>query len=153
LPFRQACDISFVIDCTTCSFLKELAMRRHFAALLAAAVLGAGFAGAQEKTEPPPKPPVKRLRQGGQVAAANIIKRVQPKYPHKARDAGIQGIVKLHVIIGKDGSVSQLDAISGHPLLVKAAIDAVRQWKYRPTLLNGEPVEVDTTVDIIFTLN
>ncbi len=128
-------------------------MRRHFVALLAAAALSPGFVDAQEKTEPPPKPPVKRVRQGGQFAAANIIKRVQPKYPHKARDAGIQGIVKLHVIIGKDGSVSQVEAISGHPLLIQAAIDAVRQWKYRPTLLNGEPVEVDTTIDIIFTLN
>ncbi len=115
-------------------------MRRHFVALLAAAALSPGFVDAQEKTEPPPKPPVKRVRQGGQFAAANIIKRVQ-------------GIVKLHVIIGKDGSVSQVEAISGHPLLIQAAIDAVRQWKYRPTLLNGEPVEVDTTIDIIFTLN
>ncbi len=128
-------------------------MRRHFAALLAVAALGASFAGAQEKTEPPPKPPVQRIRQGGNITRKNLIKSVPPIYPPQARAQGIQGKVKLHVVIGKDGSVSQVEAISGHPLLIQAAIDAVRQWKYRPTLLNGEPVEVDTTIDIIFTLN
>jgi protein TonB len=59
----------------------------------------------------------------------------------------------LHAIIGKDGSVQQLNLESGHPLLVQAALDAVRQWRYQPTLLNGEPVEVDTTIDVIFSLN
>jgi protein TonB len=59
----------------------------------------------------------------------------------------------LHAIISKSGSVQQLEVISGHPLLVQAALDAVRQWKYRPTTLNGEPVEVDTTIDVIFSLN
>jgi protein TonB len=61
--------------------------------------------------------------------------------------------VRLHAIIGKDGSVQQLEVLTGHPLLVQAALDAVRQWRYRPTLLNGEPVEVDTTIDVIFSLN
>jgi periplasmic protein TonB len=131
-------------------------MRRHFVALLAVAVLSGRFSGAQEKTEPPPKPPVQRVREGGNVAKKNLIKSVPPIYPPEARAKGIQGKVTLHVIIGKDGSVRQVEAISshpGHPLLVKAAIDAVRQWKYRPTLLNGEPVEVDTTIDVTFTLN
>jgi protein TonB len=59
----------------------------------------------------------------------------------------------LHAIIAKDGTVQQLEVMSGHPLLVQAALDAVRQWRYQPTLLNGEPVEVDTTVDVIFSLN
>jgi len=133
--------------------MKEFPMRRVFVVLLAATALGAGFAAAQEKTDPPPKPPVQRIRQGGKITSANIIKKVAPKYPGKARAAGIQGKVTLHVIIGKDGSVSQVDVIAGHPLLIQAAIDAVRQWKYRPTLLNGEPVEVDTTIEVIFTLN
>ena len=59
----------------------------------------------------------------------------------------------MHAIIANDGSVSQLEVISGDLLLVKASLDAVRQWKYRITYLNGEPVEVDTTIDVIFTLN
>jgi protein TonB len=67
--------------------------------------------------------------------------------------ARISGTVRLHAIIGKDGSVTQLEVINGHPLLVQSALDAVRQWRYRPTLLNSEPVEVDTTIDVIFSLN
>jgi len=82
-----------------------------------------------------------------------IINRVQPMYPPLARQTRISGTVRLHAIIGKDGSVQQLEVISGHPLLVQSALDAVRQWRYRPTLLNGEPVEVDTTIDVIFSLN
>ena len=74
-------------------------------------------------------------------------------YPPLARQTRISGTVRLHAIIGKNGSVQQLEVISGHPLLVQAALDAVRQWRYRPTLLNGEPVEVDTTIDVIFSLN
>jgi protein TonB len=74
-------------------------------------------------------------------------------YPPLARQTRISGTVRLHAIIGKDGSVQQLEVLSGHPLLVQAALDAVRQWRYRPTLLNGEPVEVDTTIDVIFSLN
>ena len=59
----------------------------------------------------------------------------------------------MHAIIGKDGGIKQLEVVSGHPMLKDAAFDAVRQWRYRPTLLNGEPVEVDTTIDVIFSLN
>ena len=59
----------------------------------------------------------------------------------------------MHAIISKDGTIQQLEVISGHPLLQQAALDAVRQWRYQPTLLNGEPVEVDTTIDVIFSLN
>ena len=94
-----------------------------------------------------------RIRQGGNVTAASLINRVQPEYPKEARKERISGTVRLHVIIQKDGAVGQLQVVSGHPLLVQAAIDAVRQWRYRPTLLDGNPVEVDTTVDVIFQLN
>jgi protein TonB len=87
------------------------------------------------------------------VTAAMLVNRVQPVYPPLARQTRISGTVRLHAIIGKDGSVQQLEVLSGHPLLVQAALDAVRQWRYRPTLLNGEPVEVDTTIDVIFSLN
>ena len=102
---------------------------------------------------PPPPPGLTRIRQGGNITAAMLIKRVQPVYPPLARQTRISGNVRLHVILGKDGTVQQVEVISGHPLLVQAAMDAVRQWVYRPTLLNGQPVEVDTTVDVIFALN
>jgi protein TonB len=101
----------------------------------------------------PPPPRQSRIRQGGNVTQANIINRVQPSYPPLARQTRIQGTVKLHAIISKTGTVQQLEVVSGHPLLVQAALDAVRQWRYRPTLLNGEPVEVDTTIDVVFSLN
>src|ERR1051326_6144334 len=102
---------------------------------------------------PPPRPTQTRIRQGGAVTAASLINRVQPSYPPLARQTRISGTVRLHAIISKTGSVQQLEVISGHPLLVQAALDAVQQWKYRPTTLNGEPVEVDTTIDVIFSLN
>jgi periplasmic protein TonB len=102
---------------------------------------------------PPPKPKSGPLRVGGNVQAAKIINRVQPVYPPLARQTRISGTVRLHAIISKDGTIQQLEVVSGHPLLQQAALDAVRQWRYQPTLLNGEPVEVDTTIDVIFSLN
>ncbi|HYW67261.1 MAG TPA: TonB family protein [Candidatus Dormibacteraeota bacterium] len=104
------------------------------------------------KAPPPPKVTPKRVMVGGNVQAARLVNKVQPLYPPLARQTRISGTVKLHAIIGKDGSVQQLQMVSGHPLLVQAALDAVRQWRYQPTLLNGEPVEVDTEIDVIFSL-
>ena len=112
-----------------------------------------GVIGGVGGAPPPPKPTQQRIRQGGAVQAAMLVNRVQPQYPPLARQTRISGTVRLHAIISKDGSVQQLEVLSGHPLLVQAALDAVRQWKYRPTTLNGEPVEVDTTIDVIFSLN
>jgi periplasmic protein TonB len=112
-----------------------------------------GVIGGVGGAPPPPKPAQSRIRQGGAVTAASLINRVQPNYPPLARQTRISGTVRLHAIISKDGSVQQLEVLSGHPLLVQAALDAVRQWRYRPTTLNGEPVEVDTTIDVIFSLN
>jgi protein TonB len=86
------------------------------------------------------------------VQALQLIYRVEPVYPQAAKQMGAQGIVSLSALIGKDGKVRDLKAVSGHPLLVQAAEDAVKQWVYRPTLLNGEPVEVQTTIDVNFTL-
>jgi len=102
---------------------------------------------------PPPRPVQGRIKQGGNVTAASLINKVNPVYPPLARQTRISGTVRLHAIIGKDGSIQQLEVLSGHPLLQQSALDAVRQWRYRPTLLNGEPVEVDTTIDVIFSLN
>jgi protein TonB len=90
---------------------------------------------------------------GGTVRGTKIKFSVKPVYPPEARASGIEGTVRLHAIIAKDGSILQLEVISGHPLLIQAALDAVRQWKYEPTLLNGQPVEVDTTIDVLFQLN
>jgi protein TonB len=112
-----------------------------------------GVIGGAGSAPPPPKPSQTRIRQGGAVTAASLINKVNPTYPPLARQTRISGTVRLHAIISKDGSVQQLEVISGHPLLVQAALDAVRQWRYRPTLLNGEAVEVDTTIDVIFSLN
>ena len=86
------------------------------------------------------------------MTAASIITQTKPLYPPLARQARIQGNVVLHAIIDKDGKVAQLEVVSGHPLLVQAALDAVKQWRYRPTQLNGEPVEVDTTITVTFTM-
>jgi len=107
-----------------------------------------------DSLKPPlPHPINGPLRVGGNVQAARAIKKVAPVYPEEARAARISGVVRLHVIIGKDGKIEQLEVISGHPLLQQAALDAVRQWQYQQTLLNGEPVKVDTTIDVIFSLN
>jgi periplasmic protein TonB len=101
---------------------------------------------------PPPKPTQTRIRVGGNVAAAKLTRQVQPIYPQIAKTAHVQGTVLLHAIIAKDGTIQELQYVSGPPLLMKAAMDAVREWRYSPTLLNGEPVEVDTTVQVVFTL-
>ena len=86
------------------------------------------------------------------MAQANLIHQVMPVYPPIAKTAHISGTVTFHAIIGKDGTVQDLTYISGPPLLMKNAMDAVRQWRYKPTLLNGEPVDVDTTIAVVFTL-
>jgi protein TonB len=112
-----------------------------------------GVIGGMGGAPAPPKPTQTRIKQGGNVTAAKLVNRVQPMYPPLARQTRISGTVRLHAIIGKDGSVQQLEVLSGHPLLVRSALDAVQQWRYQPTTLNGEPVEVDTTIDVIFSLN
>ena len=81
------------------------------------------------------------------------IKKVTPQYPALAKSARIQGTVRFTAIIGKDGTIQNLQLVSGHPMLVASATEAVKQWVYRPTLLNGEPVEVITQIDVNFTLS
>jgi periplasmic protein TonB len=113
-----------------------------------------GVIGGMGGAPPPPKPKLSGpLKVGGNVQAARIISKPMPVYPPLARQTRISGTVRLHAIIGKDGRIQSLEVMNGHPLLQQAALDAVRQWRYQPTLLNGEPVDVDTTVDVIFTLN
>ena len=112
-------------------------------------LIGSGPAG------PPPPPPAtpQRIRVGGQVEAASLVNKVPPVYPPIAKTAHVSGTVVLHAIIGKDGGIRELQFVSGPPLLMKAAMDAVKDWRYKPTMLNGEAVEVDTTVDVVFSLS
>ena len=93
-----------------------------------------------------------RVRISSGVASALIVKKVAPLYPEKAREEHVEGTVLLHVMIDKEGNVQHVDLISGHPLLAPAAIEAVRQWRYQPYLLNNRPVDVDTQVSVNFTL-
>lgn len=107
-------------------------------------------------TAEPPKPaPAKSdvIVTGGRVEAARLLSAPNPKYPTVAKDARIQGTVVMDAIIGKDGHIENLKAVSGSPLLIGAAMDAVKQWTYRPTYLNGRAVEVKTEIDLQFTLS
>jgi len=92
------------------------------------------------------------MRVSGNVQQAKLLQQIEPVYPPLAKAARIQGTVRFTVIVGKDGAVQQLQLTSGHPLLVPAAQEAAKQWVYQPTLLNGEPVEVLTQIDVSFTL-
>ena len=96
----------------------------------------------------------KRIRIGGEVQAPKIIAKIQPVYPAQAKAAGIQGTVILHAIVGMEGNPLQLRVMNNQidPELSRAAVEAVSQWRYRPTLLNGQPIEVDTTIKVNFTL-
>ncbi len=104
----------------------------------------------------PPTPPTPQpglLHVSGGVQMAKLVKQVIPLYPPLARNARIYGVVHLVGIIGKDGTIRNLQLIDGHPLLARAALDAVSQWIYKPTLLSGEPVEVICPIDVTFTLS
>ena len=151
------------------SSMAEMAIRtaHHMARVAAAAgvltlaIFATTCAWAQEQTFSPPEraaqvaadpAPVRPIRVSGSATQATLLSQVAPVYPPIAKTAHISGTVLLHCLIGKDGSVETLEYVSGPPLLMKAALDAVRQWKYKPMLLNGEPVRVDTTVSVVFML-
>jgi TonB family protein len=122
--------------------------------LCVAAVLAAQESAPESKGEPAPQqPPVPmRVRVSRGVSQAMIVKKVQPEYPQEAREQRIQGEVVLRIIVSREGEVSKVTLISGHPLLAPAAKDAVKQWKYQPYLLNGYPVEVETEAVVVFRL-
>ncbi len=114
--------------------------------------------GISPPTSPPPSPSVRPrgvppIQVGGIVQQAKLLSQQKPRYLPLARQARISEIVRLAATISKSGTIEQLRVISGHPLLVKAALEAVKRWRYRPTILNGQPVRVETTVDVIFTLS
>jgi len=114
------------------------------------------MAAKQLKTPAPPPPPPastpRRIRVGGNVQQANLVRKVDPVYPPAAKEAAIQGAVHFTAIIDEAGHVKTLTLVSGHPLLVDAARDAVQFWEYKPTLLKGQPIEVLTQIDVNFSL-
>jgi TonB family protein len=121
---------------------------------------GLAVAESQEQSTPPiPKDTVtqaeipQHVRVSSGVVAGLLIKKVNPKYPGKARQKGVQGTVILRAMINKDGDIADLQLISGDPLLAKAAMDAVKKWKYWPYIFQGQPVEVDTQIQVNFTLS
>ena len=97
-----------------------------------------------------PAPAVQRVRVSQGVIKGLLSYRVEPAYPPLAKQARIQGVVVMTALIDKGGNVQNLQVVSGHPLLAPAAIEAVKQWRYKPFLLNGQPVEVETTVTVNF---
>jgi TonB family protein len=101
---------------------------------------------------PEPATGAQRIRVGGNIQSTNLIEKVMPVYPPEAKEARIQGLVRFTAIIGTSGNIVNLQLVSGHPLLVPSAQDAVKQWRYKPTLLNGNPVEVITAIDVNYTL-
>jgi periplasmic protein TonB len=114
------------------------------------AILSSPIAPAEETKRNIENKPVK-ISEG--VIEAQLSWRVEPRYPPLAMQTRTQGTVRLHAIISGEGRIVSLEVISGHPLLVQAALDAVRQWRYRPTMLDGEPVEVETTITVVFQLH
>jgi periplasmic protein TonB len=124
------------------SIVNQSLVRRAFSAVLGVC-FALGLALAQDKP----------IRVGANVAQANRLSSVDPVYPAEAKRNGIQGTVTLAITIGKDGHVLNVTVTSGPSELIRSAVDAVRQWVYRPTLLNGEPVTVLTTVDVNYTLS
>ncbi len=128
---------------------------------LPGALLGNALSGIPQSTPPAPaaKPkaaaaePQAPVPIGGDVQAANLVRKIMPAYPPLARQARVSGTVRFTAIIGTDGRIQNLQLIAGHPLLVASAREAVSQWLYRPTLLNGKPVEVITQIEVNFTLS
>lgn len=128
--------------------------------LLSSLALVGSIALAPPRPLDPPRPaatatptaPI-RIKQGGVVQEGRLINRVEPQYPPLAKQMRVQGVVELMAIVGVDGRIKELTILSGHPLLTRAAADAVRRWVYKPTYLNSDPVEVMAPVTVTFRLN
>jgi TonB family protein len=120
-------------------------MKRHLVVTLLLPIFVASSAAAQVSSP-------QRVRVSETIVQGLMTKKVSPVYPPLARQARIQGLVVMKVLISKTGDVENIQLVSGHPILAPSAIEAVKQWKYKPYLLNGEPVEVETNVTVNFTL-
>jgi protein TonB len=121
-------------------------------------VVGGAVGGIATGAPPPPPPPAPKavpqgpVRVGGQIKAPQLVNRVNPAYPAVAQSAQVEGSVILEATVGKDGRVQTVRVVRGHPLLEQAAITAVKQWRYEPLALNGEPVPFVLTVTLNFTI-
>ncbi len=109
--------------------------------------------GTSVEIAPPPPPALTQPLKVSHLSEANLLHRVQPTYPPLARQARVQGPVELQAIISKRGTIENLVVVRGHPMLATAAVEAVRQWRYRPYLLNNEPIEVETEITVNFVLS
>lgn len=118
-----------------------------------AAPVGVNLPASLAPISPPPPGAPQQVRVESTLQAANLIKKVVPVYPLLAKSAGVQGVVRFTAVVGKDGKMQNLKLISGPPPLVEAASEAVKRWVYRPTLLNGQPVEVITEINVNFTIS
>lgn len=153
--------IAKVVDLSIAAELDNFAFAGPSSTIGTGAILP-GFAPNAIPDSPPPrskpvvrKPPVLSgpVVVGTGVQSAKLVFGPKPPYPPLAKASRTQGTVKLEAIIARDGAIKNLRYISGPPLLMKAAMDAVQQWRYHPTLLNGDAVEVLTEIDVVFTLN
>ncbi len=115
-------------------------------------IIGGGVNTAAPPPPPPPAPVVQRITKGGDVMMATAMNKVQPVYPQLARQARVQGTVRLHTLIDKDGKVIEVTYMSGPAMLVQAARDAVLQWRFHPTMLNNTPVQVECVFELNFNL-
>jgi len=113
--------------------------------MAAAGLLLVGSASAQQDE--------KRVRVASELQQAKLVSSAMPMYPVLAKRGRVEGTVRLTATIDKEGKVDKVETVSGHPILEQAALEAVKKWRYRPTVLNGEPVEVVTTIDVIFKLS
>lgn len=141
----------------------EIRGARRLAAVAVCAVLGLAtcgsslalgmhvVAGSAAENNTPSKAP-KQISVSADVMAADLVNKVIPVYPEEAKKARIQGTVVLSAVVGKDGNVQSLRVLSGPNQLQQSALDAVRQWTYKPYLLNGDPIEVKTTVNVVYSL-
>jgi periplasmic protein TonB len=125
---------------------------RFLVPLILAASTAAVGQDSNKADVPKPAPEVQRVRVSSGVAVGLLIKKVQLHYPKEAKQTGIQGRVLLQAEISKDGAVQNLLLISGHPMLAQAAIEAVKKWKYKPYLLNRQPVAMETQIAVDFKL-
>jgi TonB family protein len=137
---RTSIAVAVLLGAATCASAMSLRIEVPAYAITAPPIAAA----AQESND--------RVRIAGGIAAGQVISKVNPIYPPIARASGVAGAVVLHAIIGKDGTVQELAATSGPPELMSSAMEAVKQWVYKPFLLNGEPVEVDTTITVNYSL-
>ena len=116
-------------------------------------LLGTPGSGGQPAPPVTPSRPKERLKISAPVQQAMLIRRVEPIYPPLGMQLRREGRVELHAIISTDGAIQSLEVITGDPLFIQSALSAVREWRYRPTILDGQPIEVDTHITVIYTLN